>query len=284
MGCGKLSLSAVGAMVALSLLAGIAQAAQQGSDTGSASTGGSPPSSDPGWQSYGNVLRGSSYYGSKAFLGLAAKGNIVIGNYATWDDAPNHPVYEMIDRDGAADVSYPHMLPDITDAGLGYNNDPSGAQCAGRTPCFNGNYTAFDGGARCSGSGGSCGAPTPRRFYESSLSDAKFQSLVQSGGAGDLLNPHACFGGESGPACAGDHLHIMATLFTNHGLIGDVGRSVWLGSVAARDDAMRFQGRLDMMYDWRLQDDNFSKSMSLPLQLEMPTVIDWQECPDSGCS
>ena len=70
---------------------------------------------------------------------------------------------------------------------------------------------------------------------------------------------------------------INATLYTNHALIGDVGRSGWLGSWVARDDAVRFQGRLDMTYDWRLQDPTFRRNMFLPMEMAPAQVTAWQE-------
>ncbi len=274
------------------------RAAQQGGDTGtppSGGGGGSPP--DTTWHAYGNVVRGSNYYGNKAFLGLAAKGNIVIGNYTAWDDVPRHPVYEMIDRDGIGDTTLPYVLPDDTDTAIGYGrDDPS--LCGGKSPCFSGNYTALDGGERCAGNTKTeCTTPaqkTSRKYYESSLSDEVFLDLVADEWAkdattgtsyrtaGSLVDPIPCFGGEATGRCVGSMygaVFFWATLYTNHGLIGDVGRSSWIGSWAARDDAMRFQGRFDMTYDWRLQDRDFAKLISLPMDIAPAKVVDWQEVP-----
>ena len=282
-------------------------AAKQGSGT-STLTGGSPGyTPDPNWTPYGEVIRGSSYYGATtdsshpmAFLGLAAKGNIVIGDYTNTTLASSthnrsfDNTLEMIDHDGIDDTAQPYV-PDPTDSAIGYNNDPSGATCGNKTPCFNGDYTANDGGQRCANA--SCTTSVSRRFYESSLSDDVFRSLVQRGrwwnsstgswvdvGGDDLQEPKPCFGSaDSNPACRYSQyssISINATMFTNHAIIGDVGSSFWYGALVARDDALGFQGRLDLGYDWRLQDPDFiSKNVMLPLSLKPASVQDWKEVP-----
>jgi hypothetical protein len=271
----------------------LGQTAQQGGDTGTPSSGGGGGPPDPNWRAYGNLIRGSEeYYGTKAFLGLAAKGNIVIGNYTAWDDTPNHPVYEMIDRDTAGDTTRPYVLPDRTDQEIGYGQDPAAA-CGGQSPCFSGDYTARDGGQRCAGATkADCGTQqTNRRFYESSLADDVFRNLLQDDwtetspgvwerSAGSLVDPIACYGGEGSGRCKGGNGYgfiVNATLYTNHALIGDVGRSGWLGAWVARDDAMRFQGRLDMTYDWRLQDPAFRGQVFLPMEMAPAQITAWQE-------
>lgn len=262
--------------------AGFGWAAQQGSDIGTyppPSHGGGP--NEPfSWHPYGNVLRGSSYYNTKPFLGLAAKGNIVVGDY-TSDSFHNNVLRLMDGGISLESVTGPYVLPDPTDSALGYDN--GGALCGGQTPCFRGDYTAEDGGLKTDGTG--------RKFYESSLPDDVFRELVQpgwgkmgdgiwrTGGTGDLRDPHPCFGGEGTDACRGDALHIQAALFTNHAIIGDVGRSSWMGSWVARDDIMRFQGRFDMMHDWRLMDREFRQRVGLPASVAPARVVSWEEVP-----
>jgi hypothetical protein len=268
----------VTACVAL-LLAVPTWAAQQGGDTGTLSTGGGGGyTDDPALRYYGVVLRGSSYYNQREFLGLAAKGNIVIGDYRNWRSV-SHPVNEMIDHDGLNDVTQAYPLLDATDAALGYANAPASV-CDGKSPCFDGDYTKYDSGVRCASgeTPGTCTGTTPRRFYESALSDEAFGRIV----SGKLENPIACFSGEpAGHPCTTSEqsLSIEATFYTNHAFIGDVGRSSWYGAWVSRDEALRFQGRFDMNYDWRLQDPDFRKQIHLPMIVAPTTVTQWQEVP-----
>ncbi len=256
-----------------------AWAAQQGGGTGQSSSCancGSGYDSIPGCDGYGTVLRGSSYYGGKAFLGLAAKGNIVIGDYTNTAQWPY--VAEMIDRDEIDDVTQPYALPDATDETLGYNNSPGG--CGGAAYCFNGKYDSFDGGQKMAKDAQGNYSPAPRKFYESSLSDTDYDNLV----AWAIQDPIPCFGGEQTGPCSGSwdnqrSINIQATLYTNHAIIGNVGRSAWNGAWVARDDALRFQGRLDMVYDWRLQDATIANQLGLPMTLSPASVVSWQEVP-----
>ncbi|MBI4846077.1 MAG: hypothetical protein HY810_06365 [Candidatus Omnitrophica bacterium] len=97
---------------------------------------------------------------NKDFLGLAAKGNIVIGDYTR--------------NDWKTTVS-PYLKPpftkeykvEITDNTIGYVQYFSAGE-----PYFNGDYTANDGGNKADGSA--------RKFYESSYSDAYIQTVAEN--------------------------------------------------------------------------------------------------------
>lgn len=260
--------------VSLFGMAAVGWAAQQGDGQSyPVALGGGGGSLPAGCEYYGTVVRGSDYYGSKALLGLAAKGNIVVGDYTS--PAFQQDVVEMIDRDGAGDVTRPYAV-DPSSENLGYNN--GGALCGGSAYCFDGNYAQPDGGVK--NQKDINGDYVERQFYESSLADADFSKLVQRGGAVDLVEPHSCFGGESHPDCSttyGSSTQVQAVLYANHGFIGQVGRSEWHGAVVARDDALRFQGRLDMVYDWRLQDAEISRKIGLPLVPVPARVVSWEE-------
>ena len=97
---------------------------------------------------------------TKDFLGLATKGNVVVGDYTSsdWDwikDYIKPPFTQAYDIDS-------------TDAVLGYDSDgnPSNGYR------FDGDYTAIDGGTKADGS--------DRRFFESSYSDAYIASISDS--------------------------------------------------------------------------------------------------------
>ncbi|MCM8813355.1 MAG: pilus assembly PilX N-terminal domain-containing protein [Candidatus Omnitrophica bacterium] len=97
---------------------------------------------------------------TKDFLGLAAKGNVIIGDYTRNDWKTNVGNYLKPPFTQAYEV-------DPTDNGIGYVTQYSGGK-----PYFNGNYTANDGGTKADGSS--------RKYYESSYTDAYVQSIAVS--------------------------------------------------------------------------------------------------------
>ena len=95
----------------------------------------------------------------KDFLGLSAKGNIIVGDYTRND-------WQTVIED--------YIKPPFTKA---YKVDPSDSDIGyvqyyvGDDPYFNGDYTAFDGGKKIDGE--------KRRFYESSFSDSYVHSIAE---------------------------------------------------------------------------------------------------------
>ncbi len=97
---------------------------------------------------------------TKDFLGLAAKGNIVVGDYTEYNWGNSVKKYIRPPFTGEYSVH-------DTDAVNGYVKYYKNGQ-----PYFDGNYTSYDGGKKSDG--------TNRRFYESSLDDYTFASLADS--------------------------------------------------------------------------------------------------------
>ncbi len=97
---------------------------------------------------------------NKDFLGLAAKGNVIIGDYT--DSAWDSPKYYL-----SPYFTSPYKV-DATDAGNGYVSyyDADG------NPWFDGDYTDYDGGKKEDGSN--------RRYYESSFKDSTVRQLADS--------------------------------------------------------------------------------------------------------
>jgi hypothetical protein len=125
-------------------------------------------------------------------LVLAAKGNIVVGDYttSTW----SNKVWSIM-TDPA------HIIPygvDSSDAALGYDSDNNAANGY----LFNGRYylNEANNGRRLSGVGTNT---VQRKFYESSLANASFHALCD----------------------ANNVTSINAALFSNHGVIGTLGSS-----------------------------------------------------------
>ena len=95
---------------------------------------------------------------TKDFLGLAAKGNIVVGDYTANDWKTNVSSYLEPSFTQAYEV-------DPSDADIGYVSYTSGGDSY-----FDGDYTAYDGGTKTDG--------TNRRFYESSYDNSYFSSIA----------------------------------------------------------------------------------------------------------
>ena len=176
---------------------------------------------------------------AKDFLGLATRGNVVIGDYTRNDwkttvrDYLKPPFTQAYDTDSA-------------DADIGYDTD--GNPDNGYR--FDGDYTAGDGGVKDNGSGGSAS----RRYYESSLSD-------------DFIHDNA--------TSSNQIRRINAVTYTNHAFAARVGDFTMNGSIIGRDEAIIYSGHITMNYDIRAKTkgDDFH----LPTQLAFPQIISWQE-------
>ncbi len=109
------------------------------------------PDSDPELTDANNI--------TKDFLGLAAKGNIILGDYteSAWD----YVKYFI-----SPSFTQPYEV-DVSDGVNGYISYYSNGE-----PYFDGNYTAYDGGRKQDG--------TNRRYYESSFPNTTFAPLADS--------------------------------------------------------------------------------------------------------
>jgi len=237
--------------------------------------------SPPAPQKYGFAVPDHSPYNfnlpsnsTKTLLGLAAKGNVVIGDYTNY----NNPL--SVDF---SDVVVPKLKPktlsnpagvtksyvvDRTDTDLGYDSlDPS--LCAGISPCFNGDYTQQDkqNGLPAFKQDG----VTPRKFYETSLSDTSFRALV---------NPNLNNEDYTSP------ITIDAVLFTNHAIASLVKAQnlVLNGAMVARDDATVFNKTLTINHDSRLiSDTSAAKTIALPFSIGRPKLRSVKECSATSC-
>jgi hypothetical protein len=174
---------------------------------------------------------------TKDFLGLASKGNIVIGDYTRNDWQVNCGQYLRPPFTQSYET-------DITDVPLGYDsdNDPSNGYS------FNGNYTGFDGGIKDDGTGGS----TQRRYYESSLSDATIRSIAMS--SNQIRN-------------------VNGVMYTNHAFAGKVGSFEINGTIVSRDEAIVYNGSIGINYDVRAFGTGIeSIDIFLPRDLDLPQV------------
>ena len=217
------------------------------------------------WKPYGFALPGDPQYGftykgneKQDFLALAAKGNVVIGDYTSAQFNAN--VLPAL-RPGAQSVTQPYAI-DPTDAALGYHTGNKGVMydAKGR-PLFDGDYTTWDGGAKLDGKG--------RKFYESTLSDSAFKQLI---------NPNDPLFKTSGKA------KLDGVFYTNHAVAGAVNAEALNvnGALVSRDDALMFRKDLYLNHDTRLLDTS-AVQLALPVSIKRPKLKSWSVCPASGC-
>jgi len=169
----------------------------------------------------------------KDFLGLACKGNIIVGDYTRNDWQRNVARYLQPPFTQGYAV-------DATDAPLGY--DSNGNPADGYW--FNGNYTSLDGGQKSDG--------TNRKFYESSIPDAIIQSISAS---------------------SNQIRQVDAVAYNNHAWAGKVGNFDINGSIICRDEAIVYSGNIFMNYDIRAYGDGMEYlNIYLPRALAFPTT------------
>ena len=208
---------------------------------------------------------GAPYYGDPTkqnLLGLAAKGNIVVGDY-TSDAFKTKVLPYMNGKTGSKTQPY---AVDKTDVALGYQTGAGGYEVdENGLPLFDGNYDQQDKDGLLPGLKSD---NTPRKFYESTLSDDFFKLLLKMSATG---------------------ITIDGVLFTNHaiaGYVSNAGGSMINGSYVARDDVLTFGGGggniLTINHDQRLIDPKLS-NISLPYSTQRPVLTAWKECLPDKC-
>jgi hypothetical protein len=199
---------------------------------------------------------------SKDLVGLAAKGNIIVGDYTS--PAFKTQVLPNL-QPGPSSKTQPYVV-DPTDVDLGYNTGDVENLCKGQFPCFEGDYTVQDKDGLLEGTQTD---GDKRLFYESTLGDLEFKSLVNSLGNMPTTT-----------------LQIDAVLYTNHAMAGfspATTATVFNGSRVARDDGFIMSGPLRLNHDIRLLDGAFSPKIVLPMSISRPTIKGFQECPANSC-
>ncbi len=182
---------------------------------------------------------------SADMLGLAAKGNIVLGNYT--DSSWLSRVEDYI--------TPPFVNPyacDPTDAAIGYNGT------------FNGDYTAYDGGKKVRyvydfwQDKHLPSSESNRRYYESVAGNWVIAQQAQS----DAIT------------------QIDAVLYNNHATMGCIGACLFNGALVCRDEAIIYNTSVTFNWDIRLGSasrDGMDFFIYLPMSPAPPQVIEWQE-------
>jgi len=179
---------------------------------------------------------------TKDFVGLAAKGNILLGDYhsSSWQYYENY-------------FLRPHFTQpydtDPSDDAIGYDSDhnPSNGHR------FNGDYFGLDGGQKID----RYGNVTPRRYYECTNEQA-YRALGPTNGVSRL----------------------DAVCYTNHAFGGRTGSLRVHGAIVSRDEAIIFSGNVQMNWDIRLgstSEDAINIDIYLPRVLADPRTSYWRE-------
>lgn len=204
-------------------------------------------------------------------LGLAAKGNIVLGNYtdSSWHSAVDQYLYTA-----------PYVQKyacDASDASIGY---PS---------TFGGDYTALDGGSMVATTTTTLdtyhyetvytrwGGSYQNKVYDTTTTQVNspkrhyYDSVVDS----TVISKYA----------SSSISHIDGVLYNNHGIFGKIGNCVINGALVCRNEAMIYSNKLRINWDIRL-DSGSSEGSSFNIDLPMdasrpPTTLDWREVPAS---
>lgn len=179
---------------------------------------------------------------TRDFIGYAAKGNIIIGDYtsSTWYNNCGRYMRPSFTKSYETDPS---------DAPLGYDSDGD----PGNGYVFNGDYTAYDGGQKLD----RYGNVNSRRYFQSSNDDA-FR--------------------DTNPSNSIDR--IDGVCYTNHVTGGYVGSLTMNGSLVSRDEAINFQGTINLNWDIRLgseSQDAMGIDIYLPRSLQKPQLEYWRE-------
>ncbi len=198
------------------------------------------PDADPG--------RTAELNATRDFLGLAAKGNVIIGNYTVQNWRDNVTYYLQ-----PSTFTKPYDT-DASDASIGYDSD--------RNPNngyrFNGDYTALDGGAKLGNAGNTV---TNRRYYESSVSHTNFNQFA--GGNNSTVS------------------NIDAVVYNNHAITGYTPQGLTInGALVGRDEGIVFGGNIRMNWDIRLGSESaeaIPTDFYLPRTLATPVTRNWKE-------
>ncbi|MDD4621990.1 MAG: hypothetical protein PHG71_02000, partial [Kiritimatiellae bacterium] len=181
----------------------------------------------------------------KDMIGLAAKGNIVLGDYTSPSWMSNVRSY---------------ITPPFVNA---YSCDPTDSSI-GYDTVFPGDYTAPDGGRKVEYSYNrktkkwEATGLSDRRYYQSSVGDRVIHQESQDNAI----------------------TRIDAILYNNHAVMGTVGACRINGAMICRDKGIIYNGSVRFNWDIRLgaqSPDGINFYIILPLSPVRPQVIAWQD-------
>jgi hypothetical protein len=216
---------------------------------------------------------------NKDFLGLAAKGNIVMGDYtlSSWLGSNNSNGLQYYLKNGPYVQQY---ACDPSDNTIGYPRTREYGWTSDESK-FCGDYTQKDGGKKVEVSSKTewvyehgrrvqkttttIADTQSRRYYESVCPEKLIQHLC-----GDTQNSRT---GAYSPTIT----RIDAVMYNNHGIIGHIGNCTINGSLVCRNEAMIYSGALKINWDHRLY-SGFNGNIGLPMDASQPPMtLSWRE-------
>ena len=215
---------------------------------------------------------------TKDMLGLAAKGNIIMGDYSkgTW----------LGNRSNSQSLAYfmthgPYVQQytcDESDKNIGYPRTTQYGYSSNETK-FCGDYTARDGGKyvnvttetkRVNG----------RNVTTVVANEVKERCYYQSV-CGSKIIDALCDDTATSSSYSAKITRIDAIMYNNHGIIGHIGDCSINGSLVCRNEAMIFDGHLKINWDHRLYSDSVDSALSrmgLPMDASQPPqTLSWRE-------
>ena len=220
---------------------------------------------------------------SKDLLGLAAKGNIVMGDYtlSSWLGSSSSGLQYYL-KSGPYVQQY---ICDASDNTIGYPRTREYGWTSNETR-FCGDYTQKDGGKKVNVTSTTQNVydPRTRRYVQqttTTIADVQTRKYYESVCA-DKLIQHLCNDTQSSRGTYQPTVtRIDAVMYNNHGIIGHIGNCTINGSLVCRNEAMIYEGALKINWDHRLY-SGLSGSMSDALGLPMdasrpPQTLSWRE-------
>ena len=218
---------------------------------------------------------------SKNLLGLAAKGNIVMGDYtlSSWLGSSSSGLQYYL-KSGPYVQQY---ICDESDQNIGYPRTTEYGWTSNESK-FCGDYTQKDGGKKVDVTSKTQNVYQNGRWVQqttTTISDKQDRKYYESVCATKLIQ-HLCADTQSSRGVYQPTItRIDAVMYNNHGIIGHIGNCTINGSLVCRNEAMIYEGALKINWDHRLY-SGLSGSMSDTLGLPMdasrpPQTLSWRE-------
>ncbi|MBR4653093.1 MAG: hypothetical protein IKO72_07000 [Kiritimatiellae bacterium] len=220
---------------------------------------------------------------SKDLLGLAAKGNIVMGDYtlSSWLGSSSSGLQYYL-KNGPYVQKY---ICDESDKNIGYPRTTEYGWTSNESK-FCGDYTQKDGGKKVNVTSTTQTVydPKTRRYVQqttTTIADSATRKYYESVCPEKLIQ-HLCADTQSSRGAYQPTItRIDAVMYNNHGIIGHIGNCTINGSLVCRNEAMIYEGGLKINWDHRLY-SGLSGSMSNALGLPMdasrpPQTLSWRE-------
>ena len=213
----------------------------------------------------------------KDLVGLAAKGNIVMGDYtlSSWLGSSSSGLQYYL-KNGPYVQQY---ICDASDKNIGYPRTTEYGWTSNESK-FCGDYTQKDGGKKVTVETKNV-YQNGHTVQQTTIADSQTRRYYESVCPEKLIQ-HLCADSQSSRGAYQPTItRIDAVMYNNHGIIGHIGNCTINGSLVCRNEAMIYEGALKINWDHRLY-SGLSGSMSNALGLPMdasrpPTTLSWRE-------